>query len=140
MKIEQYLKKIDISFYEAGKQLDISAEALRAYSSKARYANPEIQELIIEWSNGEILKESFKKPYQHQTHIVSEPLGELPKSKDILGLMLNSFGDRLREVKKGVYALDGIITPTKQLYQMLQDMLLRDGSDIVIEYPGVVRR
>lgn len=140
MNIQQYLKKIDITFYEAGKQLNIQAEALRAYSAKTRYANPQIQELIIDWSNGEILKESFKKPYQHQTHIVSEPLGELPKNKDILGLMLNAFGDRVREVSKGVYALDGLKTPTKDLYQMTQDMLVRDGSDIVIQYPGVVRR
>lgn len=139
MNIQQYLKKIDITFYEAGKQLDISAEALRAYSTKMRYANPQIQELIIDWSNGEILKESFKKPYQHQTHIVSEPLGELPKSKDILGLMLNSFGDRLKPDGNG-YRLDGRLIPTKQLYQMLQDLLVRDGSDMVIQYPGVVRR
>jgi hypothetical protein len=57
-----------------------------------------------------------------------------------LGLMLNAFGDRVREVKKGVYSLDGKVTPTASLYQMTQDMLVRDGSDIVIEYPGVVRR
>lgn len=140
MNIQQYLKKIDITFYEAGKQLDISAEALRAYSTKARYANPQIQELIIDWSNGEISKESFKKPYQHQTHIVSEPLGELPKTKDLRGFMLNTFGDRVREIKKGVYALDGKDIQTKDLYQDLQDLLVRDGSDMVIQYPGVVRR
>jgi hypothetical protein len=54
--------------------------------------------------------------------------------------MLNAFGDRVREVKKGVYALDGKVTPTASLYQMTQDMLVRDGSDIVIQYPGVVKR
>lgn len=139
MNIQQYLKKIDVTFYEAGKQLDISAEALRAYSSKARYANPQIQELIIDWSNGEISKESFKKPYQHQTHIVSEPLGELPKTKDLLSFMLNTFGDRVRRTDNG-YKLDGKPIQTKDLYQKLQDLLVRDGSDIVIQYPGVVRR
>lgn len=139
MNIQQYLKKIGITFYEAGKQLDISAEALRAYSSKARYANPQIQELIIDWSNGEISKESFKKPYQHQTHIVSEPLGELPKTKDLLSFMLNTFGDRVRRTDSG-YKLDGKPIQTKDLYQKLQDLLVRDGSDMVINYPGVVRR
>ena len=139
MNIQQYLKKINITFYEAGKQLDISAEALRAYSNKARYANPQIQELIIDWSNGEILKESFKKPYQHQTHIVSEPLGELPKTKDLLSFMLNTFGDRVRRTDNG-YKLDGKPIQTKDLYQKLQDLLVRDGSDMVINYPGVVRR
>lgn len=139
MNIQQYLKKINITFYEAGKQLNITAEALRAYSSKARYANPQIQELIIDWSNGEILKESFKKPYQHQTHIVSEPLGELPKTKDLLSFMLNTFGDRVRRTDNG-YMLDGKPIQTKDLYQKLQDLLVRDGSDMVIQYPGVVRR
>lgn len=139
MNIQQYLKKIDVTFYEAGKQLDISAEALRAYSTKMRYANPQIQELIIEWSNGEISKESFKKPYQHQTHIVSEPLGELPKTKDLLSFMLNTFGDRVRRTDNG-YKLDGKPIQTKDLYQKLQDLLVRDGSDMVINYPGVVRR
>ncbi|MCA6395515.1 MAG: hypothetical protein IM606_10025 [Cytophagales bacterium] len=139
MNIQQYLKKIDVTFYEAGKQLNIQAEALRAYSTKARYANPEIQELIIEWSNGEISKESFKKPHQHQIHIVSEPLGELPKSKDLLSFMLNTFGDRVRRTANG-YMLDGRPIQTKDLYQKLQDLLVRDGSNIVIEYPGVVRR
>lgn len=139
MNIQQYLKKINITFYEAGKQLDISAEALRAYSTKARYANPQIQELIIDWSNGEISKESFKKPYQHQTHIVSEPLGELPKTKDLRGFMLNTFGDRVKPTAAG-YELDGQLVLTTELYQKLQDLLVRDGSDMVINYPGVVRR
>lgn len=139
MNIQQYLKKINITFYEAGKQLNITAEALRAYSNKARYANPQIQELIIDWSNGEILKESFKKPYQHQTHIVSEPLGELPKTKDLLSFMLNTFGDRVKRTDNG-YKLDGKPIQTKDLYQKLQDLLVRDGSDMVIQYPGVVRR
>lgn len=139
MNIQQYLKKIGITPYEAGKQLNITAEALRAYSAKMRYANPQIQELIIEWSNGEISKESFKKPYQHQTHIVSEPLGELPKTKDLLSFMLNTFGDRVRRTDNG-YKLDGKPIQTKDLYQKLQDLLVRDGSDMVINYPGVVRR
>jgi len=140
MNIDSYLKKHGISFADAANQLNIRAEALRAYSSRARYANPEIQEIIIEWSNGEILKESFKEAYRYNGHVGSEPKGEIPKTKDILGLMLNAFGDRVREVEKGVYALDGKVTTTASLYQMTQDMLVRDGSDIVIEYPGVVRR
>ena len=139
MNIDGYLKKHGISFDEAGKQLNMRAEALRAYSSKARYANPEIQEIIIEWSNGEISKESFKEPYKYTGHIVSEPKGETPKNNDIVSFMLNTFGNRVRRVGGG-YTLDGRHVQTKELYQEVQDMLVRDGSDIVIQYPGVVRR
>jgi hypothetical protein len=139
MNIDGYLKKHGISFDEAGKQLNMRAEALRAYSSKARYANPEIQEIIIEWSNGEILKESFKEAYRYTGHIVSEPKGETPKSSDLVSFMLNTFGSRVRRVG-GSYALDGKPIQTKELYQALQDMLKKDGSDMVIQYPGVVRR
>lgn len=139
MNIDGYLKKHGISFDEAGKQLNMRAEALRAYSSRARYANPEIQEIIIEWSNGEILKESFKEAYRYTGHIVSEPKGETPKSSDLVSFMLNTFGSRVRRVG-GSYALDGKPIQTKELYQALQDMLKKDGSDMVIQYPGVVRR
>lgn len=139
MNIDSYLKKHGISFDEAAKQLNLRAEALRAYSSKARYANPEIQEIIIEWSNGEILKESFKEAYRYTGHIVSEPKGETPKSSDLVSFMLNTFGSRVRRVG-GSYALDGKPIQTKELYQALQDMLKKDGSDMVIQYPGVVRR
>jgi hypothetical protein len=139
MNIDSYLKKHGISFSDAGKQLKITAEALRAYSSRARYANPEIQEIIIEWSNGEILKESFKEAYRYTGHIVSEPKGETPKSSDLVSFMLNTFGSRVRRVG-GSYALDGKPIQTKELYQALQDMLKKDGSDMVIQYPGVVRR
>jgi len=139
MNIDSYLKKHGISFSDAGKQLNITTEALRAYSSKARYANPEIQEIIIEWSNGEILKESFKEAYRYTGHVVSEPKGETPKSSDLVSFMLNTFGSRVRRVG-GSYALDGKPIQTKELYQALQDMLKKDGSDMVIKYPGVVRR
>jgi len=139
MNIQQYLKKHDISFYEAGKQLNITAEALRAYSAQMRYANPEIQEIIIDWSNGEILKESFKKPHSNKNHIVSEPLGEMPKSFDLVSFVLNMFGNRVKIVD-GCYILDGKLIQTKKIYQMVQDRLTEDGSDMVINYPGVVRR
>lgn len=139
MNIDGYLKKHGISFSDAANQLNLRAEALRAYSSKARYANPEIQEIIIEWSNGEILKESFKEAYRYTGHIVSEPKGETPKSSDLVSFMLNTFGSRVRRVG-GSYALDGKPIQTKELYQALQDMLKKDGSDMVIQYPGVVRR
>jgi hypothetical protein len=139
MNIEQYLKKHGISFYEAGKQLNITAEALRAYSAQMRYANPEIQEIIIDWSNGEILKESFKKPHSHKGHIVSEPLGEMPKSFDLVSFVLNMFGNRVKIVNGG-YILDNKLIQTKEIYQMVQDRLVEDGSDMVINYPGVVRR
>ena len=139
MNIDSYLKKHGISFSDAANQLNLRAEALRAYSSRARYANPEIQEIIIEWSNGEILKESFKEAYRYTGHIVSEPKGETPKSSDLVSFMLNTFGSRVRRVG-GSYALDGKPIQTKELYQALQDMLKKDGSDMVIQYPGVVRR
>ena len=139
MNIDGYLKKHGISFSDAANQLNLRAEALRAYSSRARYANPEIQEIIIEWSNGEILKESFKEAYRYNGHIVSEPKGETPKSSDLVSFMLNTFGSRVRRVG-GSYALDGKPIQTKELYQALQDMLKKDGSDMVIQYPGVVRR
>jgi len=139
MNIDGYLKKHGISFSDAANQLNLRAEALRAYSSKARYANPEIQEIIIEWSNGEILKESFKEAYRYTGHVVSEPKGETPKSSDLVSFMLNTFGSRVRRVG-GSYALDGKPIQTKELYQALQDMLKKDGSDMVIKYPGVVRR
>jgi hypothetical protein len=139
MNIDGYLKKHGISFSDAANQLNLRAEALRAYSSRARYANPEIQEIIIEWSNGEILKESFKEAYRYRGHIVSEPKGETPKSSDLVSFMLNTFGSRVRRVG-GSYALDGKPIQTKELYQALQDMLKKDGSDMVIQYPGVVRR
>jgi hypothetical protein len=139
MNIDGYLKKHGISFDEAGKQLNMRAEALRAYSSRARYANPEIQEIIIEWSNGEILKESFKEAYRYTGHIVSEPKGETPKSSDLVSFVLNMFGSRVKIVD-GSYILDGRLIQTKKIYQMVQDMLVRDGSDMVIQYPGVVRR
>ena len=139
MNIQQYLKKHDISFYEAGKQLNITAEALRAYSSRARYANPEIQGIIIDWSNGEILKESFKEAYLYTGHIVSEPLGEMPKSFDLVSFVLNMFGNRVKIVNGG-HILDGKLIQTKEIYQMVQDRLVEDGSDMVINYPGVVRR
>jgi hypothetical protein len=129
MNIDGYLKKHGISFSDAANQLNLRAEALRAYSSKARYANPEIQEIIIEWSNGEILKESFKEAYRYTGHVVSEPKGETPKNSDLVSFMLNTFGSRVRRVG-GSY----------ELYQALQDMLKKDGSDMVIQYPGVVRR
>ena len=77
MNIDSYLKKHGISFSDAANQLNLRAEALRAYSSRARYANPEIQEIIIEWSNGEILKESFKEAYRYKGHVGSEPRGEI---------------------------------------------------------------
>jgi hypothetical protein len=139
MNIDSYLKKHGISFSDAANQLNLRAEALRAYSSRARYANPEIQEIIIEWSNGEILKESFKEAYRYTGHVVSEPKGETPKSSDLVSFMLNTFGSRVRRVG-GSYALDGKPIQTKELYQALQDMLKKDGSDMVIQYPGVVRR
>jgi hypothetical protein len=139
MNIDGYLKKHGISFSDAANQLNLRAEALRAYSSRARYANPEIQEIIIEWSNGEILKESFKEAYRYTGHVVSEPKGETPKSSDLVSFMLNTFGSRVRRVG-GSYALDGKPIQTKELYQALQDMLKKDGSDMVIQYPGVVRR
>jgi hypothetical protein len=139
MNIEGYLKKHGISFSEAGKQLNITAEALRAYSSRARYANPEIQEIIIDWSKGEISKESFKEAYRYTGHIVSDPLGEMPKSFDLVSFVLNMFGNRVKIVNGG-HILDGKLIQTKEIYQMVQDRLVEDGSNMVINYPGVVRR
>jgi hypothetical protein len=139
MNIDSYLKKQGISFSDAANQLNLRAEALRAYSSRARYASPEIQEIIIEWSNGEILKESFKEAYLYTGHIVSEPLGEMPKSFDLVSFVLNMFGSRIKIVNGG-HILDGKLIQTKEIYQMVQDRLVEDGSDMVINYPGVVRR
>ena len=85
------------------------------------------------------MKESFKEAYRYNGHVGSEPKGETPKSNDLVSFVLNMFGSRVKIVDNG-YILDGKLIQTKEIYQMAQDRLVRDGSDMVIQYPGVVRR
>lgn len=159
MTIEEYLAHrwpdmaADVRWAKAGTALNMKSISLRQYNSQDKFAMKWVAQKIINWSEGMISHETFKakKPYAIVGNVVrvpnpvkyiSAPTGELPKQENLSLLMKQTLGDRLTEKRTngGVeYLLNGKPKKTSELYQYVQDIFVRDGSDTVINYPGVKR-